>query len=127
VPIGGVHDLVKSLLLLRIEFGVIILDILKHLNRIISKLLFKERVVDVRPPLLLWSVHVLYVRKMFSIRLYGDVLEEIYRVRHGYGNTRSDRVTGTTGTGTVLVFGTPRHTVYPYHGITGIHGYIKTE
>jgi hypothetical protein len=49
------------------------------------------------------------------------------RVRHGYGNTRGDRVTGTTGTGTVLLFGTPRHTVYPYHGITGIYGYIKTE
>jgi hypothetical protein len=43
-----------------------------------------------------------------------------YRVRHGYGNTCGDRVTGTTGMGTVLVFGTPRHTVYPYHGITGI-------
>ena len=25
-----------------------------------------------------------------------------------------------TGTGTVLVFGTLRHTVYPYHGVTGI-------
>ena len=42
------------------------------------------------------------------------------RVWHGYGNTRGDPVTGTTGTGTVLVFGTTRHTVYPYHGITGI-------
>jgi hypothetical protein len=42
------------------------------------------------------------------------------RVRHGYGKTRGDRVTGITGTGTVLGFGTPRHTVYPYHGITGI-------
>ena len=31
----------------------------------------------------------------------------VCRVRHGYGNTRSDRVTGTTGTGMVLVFGTP--------------------
>jgi hypothetical protein len=42
------------------------------------------------------------------------------RVRHGYGKTRGDLVTGITGTGTVLGFGTPRHTVYPYHGITGI-------
>jgi len=44
----------------------------------------------------------------------------MYRVRHGYGKTRGDRVTGITGMGTVLGFGTPRHTVYPYHGITGI-------
>ena len=42
------------------------------------------------------------------------------RVRHGYGKTCGDWVTGITGTGTVLGFGTPRHTVYPYHGITGI-------
>jgi hypothetical protein len=56
-----------------------------------------------------------------------NVLQDVGRVRHGYGNTRGDRVTGTTGTGTVLVFSTPRHTVYPYHGITGIHGYIKIQ
>jgi len=30
----------------------------------------------------------------------------VVRVRHGYRNTRGDRVTGTTGMGTVLVFGT---------------------
>ena len=29
-----------------------------------------------------------------------------------------------TGTGTVSDFGTPRHTAYPYRGVTGIHGYI---
>lgn len=27
----------------------------------------------------------------------------------------------TTGMGTVLVFGTPQHTMYLYHGIMGIH------
>ena len=42
------------------------------------------------------------------------------RVWHGYRNTHGDWVTGTTGTGMVLVFGTPQHTVYPYYGITGI-------
>ena len=37
---------------------------------------------------------------------------------HRYGNTRGDWVTGTTGT--VMVFGTLRHTVYLYHSIMGI-------
>ena len=27
--------------------------------------------------------------------------------------------------GTVLDFGTPWHTAYPYHGVTGIHGLIS--
>jgi hypothetical protein len=31
----------------------------------------------------------------------------VRRACHGYGNTRGDRVTGTTGTGTVVDFGTP--------------------
>ena len=44
----------------------------------------------------------------------------MFRVQHGYGNTRSDQVMGTMGMGTVLVFGTLRHTVYLYHGTTGI-------
>ena len=44
----------------------------------------------------------------------------VCRVRHGYGNTRSDRVTGVMGMGMVLVFSTPQRTVYPYRGITGI-------
>ena len=48
------------------------------------------------------------------------VITTIFRVRHRYRNTHGDQVTGTTGVGTVLVFGTLRHTVYPYHGIMGI-------
>ena len=47
------------------------------------------------------------------------------RVSHGYGFTRGASETGTAGTGTVLDFGTPRHTVYPYHGVTGIHGFYR--
>ena len=44
----------------------------------------------------------------------------VWRVWHRYGNTCSDRVMGSTSIGTVLVFGTLQHTVYLYHGITGI-------
>jgi hypothetical protein len=47
----------------------------------------------------------------------------ITRVPHGYGFTRGASKTGTAGTGTVLDFGTPRHTAYPYRGVTGIHGF----
>jgi hypothetical protein len=32
---------------------------------------------------------------------------------------------GSVGTGTVLVFGTPQHTVYLYRGVAGIHGFIN--
>jgi len=39
---------------------------------------------------------------------------------HGYGKTRGFEVTGFAGTGTVVEFGTLRHTVYPYCGIAGI-------
>jgi hypothetical protein len=46
----------------------------------------------------------------------------IFRVSHGYGFTRGASEMGTTGTGTVLDFGTPRHTAYPYHGVAGIYG-----
>ena len=48
----------------------------------------------------------------------------IHRVRHGYRNTRGDRVTGSAGTGTVLDFDTPRHTVTRTCGIAGTHGYF---
>ena len=34
---------------------------------------------------------------------------------------------GTAGTGTVVDFGTPRHTAYPYRGIAGMYGYIIVE
>ena len=45
------------------------------------------------------------------------------RVPHGYGFTRGVSKTGPAGAGTVLNFGIPQHTAYPYHGVTGIHGY----
>ena len=50
----------------------------------------------------------------------------IFRVCHGYNNTRSDRVTGSMGTGTVLDFDTPRHTVTHTSGIAGTHRYFIT-
>ena len=51
-------------------------------------------------------------------------ITDMSRVPHGYGNTRGVSQTGNTGTGTVVDFGTPRHTAYPYRGVTGIHGLI---
>ena len=48
------------------------------------------------------------------------------RVPHGYGNTRGVSKTGNTGTGTVVDFGTPRHTAYPYLRLRVFHGYITT-
>ena len=39
---------------------------------------------------------------------------------HGYGKTRGLEVMGLAGMGTVVNFGTPQHTVYPYRGIVGI-------
>ena len=42
------------------------------------------------------------------------------RVRHGYGKTRGFSKMGSAGTGTVVNFGTPWHTVYPYRGIAGM-------
>ena len=51
-----------------------------------------------------------------------DPTKPMYMIRacHRYGNTCSDQVMGTTGTGTVLDFSTPWHTAYPYHSIMGI-------
>ena len=66
-------------------------------------------------------VFAAYVWTTFSWRC------RMLRVRHRYRNTCGDRVTGTMGMGMVLVFGTPQHTVYLYHSIMGIHGYIKIE
>ena len=42
------------------------------------------------------------------------------RVAHGYGFTHGASKTGTVGTGMVLDFSTPQHTVYPYCGVAGI-------
>jgi hypothetical protein len=39
---------------------------------------------------------------------------------HGYRKTCGLEVTGLAGTGTVVDFGTPQHTAYPYRGIAGI-------
>jgi hypothetical protein len=49
----------------------------------------------------------------------------LIRVRHGYGKTRGFSKMGSAGTGTVVDFGTPWHTVYPYCGIAGMHRYIS--
>jgi len=46
-------------------------------------------------------------------------------VYHGLPETRGVSETGHAGTGTVVDFGTPRHTAYPCHGVAGIHGYIS--
>src|ERR1700692_4083906 len=72
VVVGRVHDLVECDILLRIEIGISVLHTFSNLDGIRSKFLSNDRVVNFRPPLLLWSVHVLYVRKTLSIRLYGD-------------------------------------------------------
>ena len=45
---------------------------------------------------------------------------EKLRIVHGYGFTHGASKTGTAGTGTVLDFSTPQHTVYPYRGVAGI-------
>jgi hypothetical protein len=39
---------------------------------------------------------------------------------HGYRKTHGFAKTGSAGTGTVVDFGTPRHTAYPHRGIAGI-------
>ena len=39
---------------------------------------------------------------------------------HRYGKTCGFEVMGFVGTGTVVNFSTPRHTIYPYHSIAGI-------
>ena len=44
----------------------------------------------------------------------------IHRVPHGYRKTHGFSKMGSMGTGTVVDFATPRHTAYPYHGITGM-------
>jgi hypothetical protein len=46
----------------------------------------------------------------------------IARDWHGYEKTRGVSKTGSADTGTVVDFGTPRHTTYLCRGITGIHG-----
>ena len=62
-----------------------------------------------------------------GVQLEGrDSSKCICRVPHGYGNTRGVSKTGNTGTGTVVDFGTPRHTVYLYPQLRVFHGYITT-
>ena len=46
-------------------------------------------------------------------------------VYHGLPETRGVSETGHAGSGTVVHFGTPQHTAYPYRGVAGIHGYIS--
>ena len=82
-----------------------------------------------------WNLSVVWVMKQATENervkhyhvLLNIVLESVWgptRVRHGYRNTRGDRVTGSAGTGTVLDFDTPRHTVTRTRGTAGTHGYF---
>jgi hypothetical protein len=54
-----------------------------------------------------------------------DRIMRMARVYHGLPETCGVSKTGHVGTGTVLDFGTPRHTVYPCRSVAGIHGYIS--
>ena len=47
---------------------------------------------------------------------------KVNRDYHGLPKTRGFSETGHAGTGTVVHFGTPQHTAYPYRGVAGIHG-----
>jgi len=47
------------------------------------------------------------------------------KVYYGLPETRGVSETGHAGSGTVVHFGTPQHTAYPYRGVAGIHGYIS--
>ena len=49
-----------------------------------------------------------------------DLLNATSRDCHGYGKTCGFKVMGFGGTGTVVNFGTPWHTAYPYRSIVGI-------
>ena len=75
----------------------------------------------------------------YSVRAFGSslitlhgiegvqMLRVFFRVQHEYRNTHSVSKTGSTGTGTVVDFGTPQHTVYLYHRFVGMYGYITVE
>jgi hypothetical protein len=45
-----------------------------------------------------------------------------HRVCHGYRKTHRFSKMGSVGTGTVVDFSTPQHTVYPYCSIVGMYG-----
>jgi hypothetical protein len=64
--------------------------------------------------------------RSYTSRLAGAVRAPCNRVRtrecHGYTKTCGFEVTGFAGTGTVVDFGTPRHTAYLYRSIAGIPG-----
>jgi hypothetical protein len=77
VIVDRVHDPIECFCLLRIEMRKTVINPLSHLDRIISKLLAEDRVIDDSSPLLLWSIHVLYVRKTLSTGLYGEELNEM--------------------------------------------------
>ena len=56
-----------------------------------------------------------------SVAIHDTILNMI-RVYQGLPETRGVSETGYTGTGTVVHFGTPQHTAYPYRGVAGMHG-----
>ena len=49
----------------------------------------------------------------------------VLKVDHRLPKTCSVSETGHAGSGTVLDFGTPQHTMYPYCSVAGIHRYIS--
>jgi hypothetical protein len=61
------------------------------------------------------------LEEQLAIFLYMSVTGlTISRDCHRYRKTRGFAKTGSAGTGTVVDFGTPWHTAYPYRGIAGI-------
>ena len=77
VIVDRIHDPIKCFCLLEIEMRIMVLNPLCHLDWIISKLLTEDRVIDDSGPLLLWSIHVLYVGKTLSTGLYSEELNEM--------------------------------------------------
>ena len=62
---------------------------------------------------------------MWNLEIQIGKWQLITRVYHGLPETRGVSETGHAGSGTVVHFGTPQHTAYPYRGVVGIHGYIS--
>ena len=60
---------------------------------------------------------------MTSPQMHCKILNRLMnRVYQGLPETHGVFETGHLGMGTVVHFGTPQYTVYPYRGVAGIHG-----
>ena len=57
-----------------------------------------------------------------QISIMASVRAKVY---YGLPETHSVSEMGHVGLGTVVHFGTPQHTMYPYCGVAGIHRYIS--